>query len=197
MDRPEIETMRTLFSLVSGGLIEMKDTDSESLWFDPEPESQVEQAPGVRAQVEPESEIQVHVEPEPVPEPEVVSASAEAPEETAAEEPGTDVVEDEWFADPVDAIDPMSTGSPADFDLDGVEVSVDGVDAPAEEDKVAPDPSVAFPNSDLPTVDRAAAARELSGLSADDSRRGKSSDASDEDDEESGKGLFSRLMGKP
>jgi hypothetical protein len=244
MGRPEIHTMRTLYLLVSSGLIEMRITEEESsteasVEAADQESATVPEAPGAPedAAVPPTEQVRAVI-PEPpdmpppatVPEapdaPEAVTGAAEdqvsatvpealdfvPPERTVvvAEEGqpsdqdpvGTQTTEDtmpeDWFSDPVDPVDPgeqMTTGEPA-LDLDDVSVSVDQVSKPQDEDDSgeAQEPS---PVSGDPMVDRAAAARELSGLSSDEIKRARVPQATDdeEDEEETAKSIFSRLKG--
>jgi hypothetical protein len=207
MGRTEIDTMRTLFSLVSAGLVEMRPTGDEPATGE-RPEALQASEPPIPAErmasadtevvvgagVSPETEP---VGPEQPSEPREISRADEDPvlePAPAASEVG---VSEDWFDDPADALEPMSTGDPDPVDVGDVTVTVDDASPGTEDDGRADEEHVAFPDPDAPVVDRAAAARELSGLLSDESRKSRPPSAAGDDEEENEKGILSRLMNKP
>jgi hypothetical protein len=157
MGRSEIDMMRTLYPLVSRGLIEMRTEEGDPIEA-------------------PVSEVSSEVE------------EAE-PAQTTAVDGGED-----WFSDPGDAVDPMSTGEAASVDLDEVDVSVGAILNAAGDDE-AMTPSSAFPSSGVSAADKAAAARELAGIMADEPKPVRASEGPEDDkgrEGDQGKGFFSR-----
>jgi hypothetical protein len=244
MGRPEIQTMRTLFLLVSSGLIEVRITEEESsdeasVEALDQASATVPEAPGAPEEAAAPATKGRAVVPEPpdVPYPPTVPKAPDAPEvatipatdqvgATVPEAPDfvppektvvvaeeeqpldedpvltrttEDTMPEDWFSDPVNPVDPgdeMTTGEPSALDLDDVSVSVDHVSNPQDEDdsEEAPEPEAA-PGPVPPMVDRAAAARELSGLSSDEIKRARMRQVTDDEEDETAKSIFSRLKG--